>query len=73
MKTTLACVCLLIACAMLGYLAIGWGRTIWEQGFEAAITDRSTQPSLVATLGGGLAGVLLVGAGLGLLGRRGPR
>jgi hypothetical protein len=70
MKTTLACICLLMACAVLGYLAVGWGRTIWEQGFAAAISDQTTQPSLVATVGGGALGFMLVGVGCSLLRQR---
>jgi hypothetical protein len=73
MRAAFACLALLIAFALLGYLAIGWGAVIWQQGFEAAITDRTTQPSLPATVACAVLGAVFLGAGISLLGRRPPR
>jgi hypothetical protein len=49
MKTALACLALLLALGLYGFLIVGWGAVIAEQGFEAAITDLTTQPSLPVT------------------------
>jgi len=70
MRIVFACLALLIACALLGYLALGWGAVISQQGFEAAITDRSTQPSLPATVAGLVLGAVFLCTGISLLGRR---
>jgi hypothetical protein len=70
MRTALACLALLLAFGLYGYLAIGWGAVIAEQGFVAAITDQTTQPSLRATVASLLLGTLFLGVGVSLLSRK---
>jgi hypothetical protein len=69
MRTVFTGLALLLALGLYGYLAIGWGVTIWQQGFEAAITEHTTQPSLVATVGGLVLGTVFLCIGLGRFGR----
>ena len=60
---------LLISLGLYGYVAIGWGVTIWKQGFEAAITDHTTQPSLLQTVGGVVLGTVFLCIGVSIFGR----
>ena len=64
MRMVLGVVCLLSAAAVLGYLAIGWGTTIWAQGLTASLTDQTTQPSFPVTVGGLVVGLAALIAGL---------
>jgi hypothetical protein len=67
MRTVLGIVCLLIAAAALGYLAVGWGTTIWAQGLTASLTDQTTQPTFPATVGGLATATISLLAGIALL------
>ncbi|MBL9163850.1 MAG: hypothetical protein JNL18_14050 [Planctomycetaceae bacterium] len=49
MRTTFSILCFALACGLWSYLALGWGPVIVEQGFEAAITEQSTQPPFLVT------------------------
>jgi hypothetical protein len=60
MKTAIASLAILLAVGIFGYLIIGWGSTIQAQGFEAAISDQTTQPSLPVTVGGLVLGIALL-------------
>jgi hypothetical protein len=70
MRTALACLALLLALGLYGFLIVGWGAVIAEQGFEAAITDLTTQPSLPVTAACLVLGTASLGVGLSLLGRK---
>lgn len=67
MRTSLACLAVLLAVGLYGYVAIGWGSTIWEQGFEAAISDLTTQPSLPVTVGCLVLGTVFLSISITLL------
>jgi len=67
MRIALATLFILIAAVLLGYLIIGWGLTIQSQGLEAALTDQTTQPTLVATVACSVLGSGLLIVGLTLL------
>ncbi|MBA4106822.1 MAG: hypothetical protein C0485_13795 [Pirellula sp.] len=49
MRTTSSLLCIALAFGLWSYLAFGWGPVISEQGFEAAITEQSTQPPFLVT------------------------
>ncbi|HEX6964132.1 MAG TPA: hypothetical protein VF175_19850 [Lacipirellula sp.] len=70
MRTALAVICFLIAAAMLGYLAVGWGTTLWAQGLTASLTDQTTQPSFPTTVGGLVGGIVALVVGLSALAGR---
>ena len=69
MRTVFTGLALLLALGLYGYMAISWGVTIWQQGFEAAITDHTTQPSLLSTVGGLVLGTAFLCIGVGIFGR----
>jgi hypothetical protein len=48
------------------YLALGWGPVILQQGFEAAITEQSSQPPILVTAACLIVSVLLLVIGVAL-------
>jgi hypothetical protein len=70
MRTVLAVISFLVAAAVLGYLAVVWGTTIWAQGLVASLTDQTTQPTFPVTVGGLMVGVAALAIGLSVV--KGP-
>lgn len=66
MRTTASVLCITIALCLWSYLALGWGPVILQQGYEAAITEQSTQPSLLVTAACALVSLFLIVVGVSL-------
>jgi hypothetical protein len=66
MRSALAILTITIAFCLWGYLALSWGPLILREGFESAITERSTQPPFPVTAVCLLASGILLFVGIGL-------
>ncbi len=64
MRTTISFFAIALALCLWSYLAIGWGPVILQQGFEAAITEQSSQPPFLVTAACLLVSIVLLILGI---------